>query len=105
MEIRALGQTVILKAIAPSPGKEQQTQFGIILPGEQESKVPTHCEIFKIGPDVPSGLFNVGDKTPFPLGEKLNVPHPDVIQCLCKPEDRDEKFISVFYKNISCVYK
>lgn len=104
MKIKALGDHVILKAMAPSAGRETKSAGGLILAPEAEGKLPTHCEVFQIGADVPAGLFQIGDKTPFPLGEKLNVPHPDVIQGLCEAKERDEKFITTRYTNISCVY-
>lgn len=104
MKIKALGEHVILKAHAVSAGREQKSAGGLILAPEPEGKLPTHCVIFEIGPDVPKGLFSVGDKTPFPLGEKLNVPHPDVIKGLCEAKERDDKFLTTHYKNLACVY-
>lgn len=103
--IVALGQHVVLKAVAKSAGRPDKTELGILLPPVKESQIPTHCTIHAIGPDVPPGIFVIGDMTPFPLGEKLNVPHPDVIAGECKPDERDEKFISTHWTNISCTYK
>lgn len=103
--IKALGKTVILRTYAKSAGAEQKTESGLILPNLKESQIPEVTEIFQIGPDVPKGLFEIGDQTPFPLGEKIHVPHPDVIDGLCEPKDRDDKYTSVDYRFISCVYK
>ncbi|EQA7786894.1 co-chaperone GroES family protein [Acinetobacter baumannii] len=104
-DIVALGAHVILKAVAKSAGAEQKTASGFILPPTKESEIPNMCEVYKIGPNVPPGLFEIGDKTPFPLGEKLNVPHPDVVKGICAAKDRDEKFMTTHFSNISCVYK
>lgn len=106
MKIKALGQHVVLKAVAKSAGQRpEKTQGGIILPRLEQSELPTHCIVYEVGAGVPEGVFNVGDKTPFPLGDKLNVPHPDVIAGLCKAEDRDDKYMSTHWSNISCVYR
>ncbi|AXY82692.1 head assembly cochaperone with GroEL [Acinetobacter phage KARL-1] len=104
-QIVALGSNVILKAVAKSAGAAQKTASGIILPPKQESEIPNMCEIFAIGPTVPFGLVEIGDKTPFPLGEKLNVPHPDVVAGICEAKDRDDKYITTHFSNIACVYK
>lgn len=104
-DIVALGQHVVLKAIAKSARKEQKSAGGLLLPPKNEGEIPTHCEVYSIGPDVPKDLFEVGDKTPFPLGDKLNCPHPDVIAGLCKAEDRDDKYMSTHWSNISCIYE
>lgn len=103
--IVALGQHVVLKAIAKSAGRPTQTAGGLLLPPVKESEVPTHCVIHDIGPGVPKDIFKIGDRTPFPLGDKLNVPHPDVIAGLCKADERDDKYMSTHWSNISCVYK
>ncbi|ADG60112.1 head morphogenesis [Acinetobacter phage Acj9] len=103
--IVALGNHVVLKAVAKSAGREQVTQSGFILPPTEKSEMPTHCVIHDIGASVPEGMFKIGDMTPFPLGEKLNVPHPDVISGICKPDERDDKYMSTHYSNISCVYE
>lgn len=103
--IKAIGQHLVLKAVAKSAGREQTTPSGFILPPTGESELPTHCVIHDIGSGVPEGLFKIGDRTPFPLGEKLNVPHPDVIAGLCKANERDDKYMSTHWTNISCLYQ
>lgn len=104
-EIKALGQHVVLKVVAKSAGTEETTSSGIVIGVRQQGELPTQAEIFKIGDRVPEGLFEIGDITPIPLGEKLNVPHPDVAFGLCEPKERDEKYMTTHFSNISCVYK
>ncbi len=104
-EIVALGEYVVLKAVARSAGTEITSPSGIVIGIREQGEIPKICEIFALGPNVPKGLFEIGDSCPFPLGEKLNVPHPDVAYGTAKEKDLDEKYITCHYRNIACVYK
>ncbi|QAU03877.1 head assembly cochaperone with GroEL [Acinetobacter phage Henu6] len=106
-EIVALGEYVVLKAVARSAGTEIFSDVvpDLVIGVREQGEVPKICEVFKIGPNVPKGLFEIGDGCPFPLGDKLNVPHPDVAYGNVKEKDRDEKYITCHYRNIACVYK
>ena len=104
-QIRALGEFVILKAIAESAGTEIKTDSGIVIGVRDTGEIPLICEIVDVGNAVPEGYVAIGDKSPMPEGHMKNVPHPLVAQKKAKPKDIPEKFISVHYKNIPCVYK
>ena len=104
-KIKALGEHVILKTFAKSAGTETKTEFGIVLPTRTEGEIPRLCEVHSIGSMVPEGFIEVGDKTPTPLGNMANVVHPEVANGNKEAKDIDEKFVTVHYRNISCVYK
>lgn len=104
-QIKALGEYVVLKAVARSAGTEITSPSGIVIGVRDQGEVPKICEVFAIGPLVPKGIFEIGQGCPFPLGEKLNVPHPDVAYGDAKEKDRDEKYITCHYRNIACVYE
>ena len=104
-QIKALGEYVIMKAVAESAGTEIKSEMGLIIGVRDTGEIPLICEVFSIGDAVPEGYVSIGDKSPMPEGHMKNVPHPLVAQRKAKPKDIPEKFISVHYKNIPCVYK
>ena len=104
-KIKALGEFVILKAIAKSAGTEIKSPTGLIIGVRETGEIPEVCNVHSIGSDVPVGFVEVGDLTPMSLGSMKNVPHPDVASGEKEAKDIDEKFITVHYKNIPCVYK
>ena len=103
--IIALGEHVVLKTTAKSAGTEMKTASGIVYGIREQGEMPTICEVHAIGERVPDGLFEIGNLTPVPLGEKLNIMHPDVASGECEAKERDDKFISVHWRNIACIYK
>ena len=106
LPIKALGEHIILTAKAESAGTEQTTESGIFTGYRQQGEIPDLCTIYAIGSDVPPGYVEVGDLTPLPSGGiAKNVMHPEVAAGLKKAKDIPEKFITVHYKALACVYK
>lgn len=103
-EIKALGEFVVLKTIAESAGTEMKTESGLVIGIRETGEIPETCFVHSIGSDVPEGFVKIGEKTPIPVGQMKNVPHPLVAKGEKKASEISEKFISVHYKNIHCVY-
>lgn len=106
MEIKALGEFVVLSATAKSAGSEiySETIPGMVIGTRDTGEIPEVCFVHDIGPLVPKGIFNVGDMTPVPLGKMANIPHPLVATKENLAKDLDEKFFSVHYTNIPGLY-
>ncbi|QOI66422.1 head assembly chaperone protein [Erwinia phage FBB1] len=106
LPIKALGEYVILVSEPQQAGDEEVSAGGIVIGKHTQGQLPEMCEIYSIGDDVPEGFVEVGDLTPLPLGSTMrNVVHPLVALGLKQPKEIKRKFVTVHYKNISCVYK
>ena len=104
MDIKALGEHVILVSEPPQAGDVIKTASGLYLGVQQTSELPEICEIFSIGDDVPEGYVKVGQKTPVPLGQIRNVMHPDVASGQKQAKEIRKKFVTCHYKALSCIY-
>lgn len=106
LPIKALGEHIILTAKAESAGTEEKTESGIFVGHRQTGEIPNLCTVYAIGSDVPEGFVEIGDLTPLPTGGVAkNVMHPEVAAGLKAAKDIADKFITVHYKALSCVYK
>ncbi|WKW87890.1 hypothetical protein pzkkv8_48 [Klebsiella phage pzk-kv8] len=106
LPIRALGEYVILVSEPAQAGDAEVSAGGIIIEQRRaQGEVPELCEIYSVGEDVPKGFVEVGDLTPTPLGNIKHVTHPLVAAGVAKAKDIKQKFVTVHYKNLTCVYK
>ena len=104
MNIKALGEHVILVSEPPQAGDEIKSASGLFLGVQQQSELPEICEIFSIGEDVPEGYVKVGQKTPIPLGQIRNVVHPDVASGKKQAKEVRQKYVTCHYKALACIY-
>lgn len=104
MEIKALGEYVILVSEPEQAGDEIVSESGIIIGKQTQGQLPEFCVVHSVGQDVPEGYVKVGDLTTLPVGAIKNVPHPSVVAGLANPKDIKQKYVNVHYKNIPCVY-
>lgn len=104
-QIVALGEHVILVSNPEIAGDERKSLGGIILPPAEQSALPDICYVHSIGPDVPAGIFEVGDKTSLPVGKMANVPHPRVVAREVEQKEIRERYVTTHWKSIPCVYK
>lgn len=104
--IQAVGDYVIVVSTPKKKGDPEFSESGIFLGEAEKSELPEYLKIHSIGPDVPPGVFKVGDITALPVGtgNMRNVPHPDVIEGIRKEAEIYEKFTSLHWKAISVVY-
>lgn len=107
LPIKALGEHVILVTKAASAGTEEVSASGIILGKRDTPELPQMCTVFSVGPEVPEDFgLEVGDQVPMPTGGAArNVLHPSVALGLTQPKEHDDKYCTVHYKGIACVYK
>ena len=105
MDIKALGESVIIAAKAESAGTEEVSASGIVIGVRQQGELPQYGEIYAIGDCVPQGYFEIGDKVPLPTGNMRNVPHPETVFNDKKASEFQIKFITAHYKAIAAVYK
>lgn len=104
MEIKALGEFVVMTAKAKSAGSETKSAGGLILAPLETGEVPEVCFVHAIGEKVPEGYLKIGDMTPIPAGHIKNIPHPDVAQKHKTAKEIEQKFFSVHYTHIPAVY-
>ena len=106
MEIKALGEFVVLTATAKPAGSEIYSDVvpDLVVGVREQGEIPEVCYVHDIGPGVPEGIFKIGDMTPVPLGKMANIPHPLVAKKEKLAKDLDEKFFSVHYTNIPGLY-
>ncbi|QPI13901.1 head assembly chaperone protein [Serratia phage 4S] len=105
LPIQAVGEFIILTSEPAQAGEEEVSAGGIVTGRRTQGEVPTISEIYSIGPNVPEGIFEVGDLTPTPLGHMNNVVHPLVALGIKQPKEIKQKFVSVHWKAISVLYK
>ena len=106
MEIKALGEFLVLRAIAKPAGSEIYSDVvpDLVVGVREQGEIPEVCYVHDIGPGVPEGIFKIGDMTPVPLGKMANIPHPLVATKEKLAKEIDEKFISVHYTNVPALY-
>lgn len=105
-DIKALGESVVITAIAKSAGTEEISSTGIVISTQRvEGEIPQLGEIYSIGEGVPKGYFEIGDVVPLPNGNMRNVPHPETVFNNKKAKEVDQKFITAHYRTIAAVYK
>ncbi|QPB12386.1 head assembly chaperone protein [Providencia phage PSTCR6] len=104
MEIKALGNHVVISVEAKSAGTEI-IKNGIYVGVREQGELPQYGKIISIGDTVPEGMFEIGDIVPLPNGNMRNVPHPRVALEGIKPKEEDEKFVTAHYSAIAAVYK
>ena len=103
--ITAIGEYVILVSEPPQQGDEITSAGGIVIGRQETGQLPETCEVFSIGPDVPEGVFEIGDVAPLPVGKIQNVPHPMVAAGLAKAKDIPQKFVTCHWRSVPCLYK
>lgn len=106
MEIKALGEFVVLTASAKSAGSEIYSDVipDLVVGTREHGEIPLVATVHAIGPKVPEGLFNLGDMVPLPNGKMTNVPHPQVALGLAEAKAIDQKFFSAHYSVIPGLY-
>ena len=103
--ITAFAEQVVLVSFVENVGEEMVSEGGLYLGERTQGQIPEVCTVFSVGSEVPPGLIARGDLVPIPLGNIRNVPHPDVAYGLKSDKELKEKFVTVHWKNIPCIYK
>lgn len=103
--ITAFAEQVVLVSFVESVGEELTSAGGLFLGERTQGEIPEICTVFSIGSEVPPGIISRGDLVPIPLGNIRNVPHPDVARGIKQAKELREKFVTVHWKNIPCIYK
>lgn len=105
LPITAFAEHIILVSLVENTGEEQKSPGGLYLGEAKQGEIPEVCTVFSVGSEVPKNLIERGDLVPLPVGNIRNVPHPDVANGLKKASELKEKFVTVHWKNIPCIYK
>ena len=104
LQIKAIGENVILVSNPPKKGDEKYSKSGIFLGQEEQSLLPEYCTVYSVGESVPEGVIKVGDITAVPTGSMKHVPHPAVIEGQLSQNECRESFVTCHWKAIPAVY-
>lgn len=99
---KAIGDYVIIEAIAESAGAEVKSASGIIVEKRQIGEIPLVGKIISVGEGVDATLL--GKTVLLPHGKMNKVPHPDVLNGIKKEEEMLIKWTVTHKQNIVVIY-
>lgn len=105
MNIKAMGEQIILDVSAKKAGNEEVSEGGVFLGVSTNGEVPLHGVVIAVGDDVDTDIIALGDVCLIPNGTIKNVPDPRVITGEIRQDDAErETWIHTHYKNIAVKY-